>query len=372
MSRLPTPVDPLDRSILDLLCRVGPRWEPYDPDALSSTEQRALRLMVLAGLIELRVLLRGQMSGQRGTLQMTLTVSGQYDASALWRIVLRHAPQWLDEEGRTRGRCHIWSQPHQVRLSDQGELARRDYENRTGGNPSAVCAFVRRTGLFAQRPNVEARICVERAECTSTPEASSDASGAAMAAAQATANASVGDLTIKNHIHINTGEIAEAILAEVRARRDAAVDDTGGAKRSPAQAPPAGVADDEMDGGSSDSIVDGPVADRFDGRVAWWLGKRIYLGSDTQISRLFWLLARPVGRARDLPSVQRAIDGIETSERVGNDPEEIHAAALRVRKAVSKLRDRLREAQLDHHVVIVREGPNAAAGYTMVMRHGRS
>jgi hypothetical protein len=49
-----------------------------------------------------------------------------------------------------------------------------------------------------------------------------------------------------------------------------------------------------------------------DPRVAWCVGKRIYLGDDSQISRLFWLLARTVGRACTLAEVQRAVDGLAT------------------------------------------------------------
>jgi hypothetical protein len=51
--------------------------------------------------------------------------------------------------------------------------------------------------------------------------------------------------------------------------------------------------------------------DEHDVRIAWCVGKPIYLGHDTQVSRLFWLLASPVGRAQPLAKVQRAIDGIE-------------------------------------------------------------
>jgi len=49
-------------------------------------------------------------------------------------------------------------------------------------------------------------------------------------------------------------------------------------------------ADEESDAG-------GPTEDPHDNRVAWWAGKRIYLGNDTEVSRLFWLLAKPVGAA---------------------------------------------------------------------------
>lgn len=43
------------------------------------------------------------------------------------------------------------------------------------------------------------------------------------------------------------------------------------------------------------------------------MGKRIYLGNDTQVSRLFRLLASPLGRAYPLCEVQRAVDNMETT-----------------------------------------------------------
>ena len=113
----------------------------------------------------------------------------------------------------------------------------------------------------------------------------------------------------------------------------------------------------------------GPKLDLGDDRIAWWLGKRIYLGSDTQLGRLFWLLARPVGAVRQLAEVQCAVDGFETNSDYVNDPKEIARASARVRKTISRLRKQLREAELDEHLVIVRDGPNEAPTYSMVMRH---
>jgi len=109
-----------------------------------------------------------------------------------------------------------------------------------------------------------------------------------------------------------------------------------------------------------------PQEDPHDTRKAIWAGKPIYLGTDTQVSRLFWLLAKPVGRACSLAEVQRAIDVFETDSDRPSD--EVRKAGQRVRKAFSKLRERLREAGLDDHVLILREGEQSNPEYSMVWR----
>jgi hypothetical protein len=113
----------------------------------------------------------------------------------------------------------------------------------------------------------------------------------------------------------------------------------------------------------------GPTPDPYDSRKAVWAGKRIYLGDDTQISRLFWMLAKPVGRAASLAEVQRAIDSMETP-RDGR-PDDVRKADQRVWKVVSKLRASLLEAGLDDHVLIVRGGTQADPEYSMVWRFGK-
>lgn len=366
MSKLPSAVDPLDRAIVELLCRLSPRWEQYEPDTFGSAEQRAAHLMVLAGLIEIRLHIRAQMDHQPESLEMTVTVSGQYDARTLWQTALRHVPQWFDSEGRTRDQCHLWSQPQQIRLTDQGELARHDYENQTPESPSSVCAFVRRAGFFANRPDVEARIRIEHAECTSTAGVGS-APAAQIVAAQATASASIGDITIQNHINIDAGQVAEAVIAKVKDQAQ-----TGNAKdraqaESTTETPPADDVLTEADILES-TQYGGPIEDEYDDRFAKWMGKRLYLGRDTQASRLFWLLARPLGRARRIDEVQIAVDGMITDDSIDSPPEEIRKAALRVRKAVSKLRARMRDDGFDDHLVIHRDGGNECPEYTMVRR----
>jgi hypothetical protein len=112
------------------------------------------------------------------------------------------------------------------------------------------------------------------------------------------------------------------------------------------------------------------LRDENDPCIAWCVGKRIYLGDDTQVSRLFWLLASPVGRARTLAEVQRAVDLQESSREVGTEESEIRKSHQRVRKAISKLRAALMEAEVDHHLVIIRGGSQNAPEYTMLLRFG--
>jgi hypothetical protein len=113
-----------------------------------------------------------------------------------------------------------------------------------------------------------------------------------------------------------------------------------------------------------------PVSPPYDTRVAIWAGRRIYLGNDTEVSRLFWMLARPVGRSANIAAMQRAIDGMETDP--DERPEdEVRKAAQRMRKVISKLRKELHKAGLDHHVVIVKGGSQESPEYSMVSRFGK-
>ena len=117
--------------------------------------------------------------------------------------------------------------------------------------------------------------------------------------------------------------------------------------------------------------IGGPEEDPFDKRAVNWVGKRIYLGSDTQVSRLFWLLAQPLGRAIPLCIVQRTVDGMETNEEIGCSPEEIKKAQQRIRKVVAKLRRRMVESELDHHFLIVRGGTQESPEYMMTSRFSK-
>lgn len=127
---------------------------------------------------------------------------------------------------------------------------------------------------------------------------------------------------------------------------------------------PGGEAADETEFGA-------PQVDPYDKRVVNWVGKRLYLGHDTQVSRLFWLLAKPIGVARNLGEVQRAVDQMET-DRDERGEAEFQLAMNRLAKAISKLRKQLREHDLDDHVLIVKGGERDWPNYTMVARFGES
>ncbi len=112
-----------------------------------------------------------------------------------------------------------------------------------------------------------------------------------------------------------------------------------------------------------------PKPDPYDTRKAVWFGKRIYLGNGSQVSRLFWLLAKPVGAAHSALEVQRTIDEVDVDCHCG--PQEAKKAEQRMRKAFSKLRAAMEEAGLDDHVVIVRGGLQDDREYSMVWRYAR-
>ncbi len=113
----------------------------------------------------------------------------------------------------------------------------------------------------------------------------------------------------------------------------------------------------------------GPQEDMYDNRVVNWFGKRLYLGHDTQVSRLFWLLAEKPGVPHDLWAVQRAVDGMET-DRHEQGEEAFRKSMNRIAKALAKLRKHLRENDLDDHVIIIKEGPSDWPSYTLIARFG--
>lgn len=106
---------------------------------------------------------------------------------------------------------------------------------------------------------------------------------------------------------------------------------------------------------------DSPQRDKYNKSIAWWFGKRIYLGNDTQAGRLFWLLAEKPGIAHSYREMRDVIDGEDT---IPASPNEWKKADERFRKALSRLRQRLRESGVDNHVVVVRDG----ATVTLVFR----
>lgn len=333
------PAEFLSAAVAALLRRVPERWAEYDADALSATESQALFLLVAAGMVERRGRFCLRMQNHSVAVEGTFTATGEYGfveameylSAAMWTEWQSAFRQW-----RTSETAHAPAfftermKPDEWRLTDQGLLARSDLES---GNMVSVFDFVLRTGIMAHRPPVRGAGTMQ--QIVKVPASVS----------------TTGQLSIANW-----REGAEAFAAAF----EALAKHRGNGKAMPLACGQPALADNP-DGG--------PEPDPHDPRIAWWIGNRVYLGKDTEVSRLFWLLTKPVGRARTLAEVQRAVDGMETDADRG--PDEVRKAGQRLRKAFSRLREALREAELDHHVLITRGGSQEYPEYTMVWRFPR-
>lgn len=115
---------------------------------------------------------------------------------------------------------------------------------------------------------------------------------------------------------------------------------------------------------------DGPQKDSTDSRIAWWFGKRIYLGNNTQIGNLFWLLAKTPGSAHLRDELQTVIDGF-TSDPNMVSAAEVRKSEQRIRQVVSRLRAALRESGLNDHVAIHSERTDQGPAITLAYRFAR-
>lgn len=70
--------DPIEAAVESLLRTIPERWTDFDHDALAATEQRALFLLVAAGLVERRIGVRGEFAGQRLAVEFTIDATGEY------------------------------------------------------------------------------------------------------------------------------------------------------------------------------------------------------------------------------------------------------------------------------------------------------
>jgi len=171
----------------------------------------------------------------------------------------------------------------------------------------------------------------------------------------ASASASVGDISINNVTVIN-----QELLDRLNAQQRRSSGDTNKADSSQ----PEHVSSTKDDSCEIDDIG-GPAPDEFHPGDAIWDGKHIKLGRDTQLSRLFWHLAKPLGKKRHVEEIQMALDGYLTDKSI-NDEQEVERWMNQLRVVITKLRVRLREAGLDQGVAIIREGSGLNLTYAMI------
>ena len=87
--------DPLAAAVESLLRSIPDRWSDIDHDALSTPEQRALFLLVAAGLVERRIGVRGEFVGEGPTIEFTIEATGEYGlVDALDPVVAEMWTKW--------------------------------------------------------------------------------------------------------------------------------------------------------------------------------------------------------------------------------------------------------------------------------------
>ena len=351
MTEPATTADPLDEAILKLLAQVPQRWEELNREALSALEDKALFLLTGAGLIERKFFIRAWLIGHPVQVEVTALLTGEKGLAkamdpvfaTVWNCWEGFYRQRKDgpEESRPMFFCQRTA-PEQWRLNDQGVIACQDVAQ---GRSKVVLDFVhRRTAVFYGKvvPGYGRAERIEKVHRADSPT----------------------KVEVTNLSELS-GPLKDIAAILQRSFDKASTPTVQQEPESTTQS-----ASDEKD--DEDILYGQPEVDPHDDRVVYWLGKRLYLGRDSQVSRLFWLLAEHVGRPHDLSEIQRLLDGFETSDRIGSSEEEIKKAMQRVRKAVSTLRKRMREAKLDTHFMIVREGSDDYPNYTMVQRFGKS
>lgn len=190
--------------------------------------------MTEAGLFERRVWLTARMDGQPDEVDLTVVVSGEGVTPLIWQRVFRAIPHWVDADGRTRGQVALAASRVQIRLSDQGELARHDYENQTPEKPSAVVAFVRRLGFHTHRPPVSPTVRVESCHVRAAAPGHAGSPGTIIAAAQAR----TGDITVNNVIQIDPAAVVQQVLAALAQHAPAATGPSTPGPSSPAPPSP--------------------------------------------------------------------------------------------------------------------------------------
>ncbi len=163
--------DPLQQAIDDLLRKIPERWVDFEHDDLSSTEHRAIFLLVAAGLVERRIGLCVCFAGQPKPIEFAIDASGEYglveaiDAvvSEMWTRWGPAFEAWKASEAKGSTPFRVTSSGlNRWRLTDQGVIARGDldiHEPTSGaakevGSHLEVFHFVTRTGPYASRPGI--------------------------------------------------------------------------------------------------------------------------------------------------------------------------------------------------------------------------
>ncbi len=158
-------------AVESLLRSIPERWSDFDHDTLASVEQRALFLLVAAGLVERRIGVRGEFAGQAPAVEFTIDATGEYGlveamepvAAEMWTRWGPAFEAWNTSDTKestpirfTKTGLDRW------RLTEFGVMARADLDIEAPSPAAAAVVgsyqrtieFVTRTGHQTGRPGV--------------------------------------------------------------------------------------------------------------------------------------------------------------------------------------------------------------------------
>jgi hypothetical protein len=145
----------LEQAVAHLLRTIPETWAEYDSSALSEFQERAVKLLTAAGMIERRITFRLRMAGHPAMIEATITVTGEAGLAQAMEFVLKDIwSEWraaFEQHDTSPGfHCERLGN-EQWRLTTEGVTARNDLD---AGNAAIVFDFVLRRGFFDGRPRL--------------------------------------------------------------------------------------------------------------------------------------------------------------------------------------------------------------------------
>jgi hypothetical protein len=152
--------DPIQTAVIALLNRIPDSWTEFDQDSLTDAEQKALVFLVAAGMVERRFQIRLGMLNSDVVVEVSCTATGEnglFEAleklvAMMWQEWQREYEDWRQGDTPETSPFHCEQlKPNEWRLTEQGELARRDI---AGGDETTPVDFVLKRGFFDGGPRL--------------------------------------------------------------------------------------------------------------------------------------------------------------------------------------------------------------------------
>jgi hypothetical protein len=122
---------PLQEEVVRWIKTLPGTWTNPQWDSLSHTREQALCKLVAAGLVEARVKATATMEGVDNPVILVCRATGNF-VEQLRVLVLTHDEAWVDGDGRLKARSTFVYDFLEVRLTSEGELAKRDIQSGDG------------------------------------------------------------------------------------------------------------------------------------------------------------------------------------------------------------------------------------------------